>query len=475
MKIRNILLFTLMLAWISCGDKLAELNIDPNSSPTARPQEVLTAGQVEYAEGLEAILNENHALFAQYWAGGPGVAILDHERYFFEAADFNGYFTRLYRQALSDLDFVGRNGSNHHKAIAEITSVMIYQNLVDLFGDIPYSEALKGTPEDGSILTPKYDKAEDVYADLIKRLDAAQALIDGGSSISVGSEDLIYQGNMAKWTKFANSLKLRLLMRQSTKNANVGAAVAAVINNGNFISSAGDIPQITFTGETGGWNPQYARRESGIKMFYVLSNTLLNRMQNDPRLAKLFNVAVTTKTIVGLDQGNINDVNEPKKDDYSYPSTVQYSKSNPVIFMSHWEVAFLIAEAAARFGTGDKVALLGDAVSKHFTYVGAGDASTYVTGLNLPELSDDGFINVLGIQKWISMCGLQETEGWIETRRFDRPGNNIFTNGIFKTPTRTVLGQGVFPSICLYPQNELSFNGNTPKGRKITDKVFWDN
>ncbi|MBK8818593.1 MAG: SusD/RagB family nutrient-binding outer membrane lipoprotein [Saprospiraceae bacterium] len=426
-------------------------------------------------------MNQNCALYAQYWAGGPGVAILDHERYFFEAADFNGTWSRSYRQSLSDLSFVIDNGNNSSKAAAQILSVQIYQQLVDVFGDIPYSEALRGSLDKGSILTPKYDTGKSIYDDLIKKVDAALVLLQ--SPEAMGTEDLIYGGNSANWIKYANSLKLKLLMRQAGKDATVADAVKAVVAKGNFIESASDMPVVTFSGTTGGWNPQFARNESGIKMFYVASNSYVKKMEElgDPRLEVLFNDAVNTGTIVGLDQGNINDLISPQKADFSYPSTVQYSASNPVVIMSNWEVYFLRAEAAMRFGTADdQVDMFNNAISSHFAYVGAGDASDYIeSNAKLdPAAALDTKLNILSSQKWISMCGIQETEGWIETRRFDRPGNQVFTGsgtGIFRTPTRTVLGQGVFPSIFLVPQSELSFNPNAPRDRKITDKVFWDN
>lgn len=482
MKIRNLIIVAIFsLTWVSCGEDLADLNVDPNNSTSARPQEVLTSGQVYYANVLEAIMNEHTALFAQYWAGGPGVAILDHERYFFEPADFNGTWSRSFRQSLSDLSFVIDNGNNSHKAAAQILSAAIYQQLVDLFGDIPYSEALRGTPDKGSILTPKYDSGKSIYDGLIAKIDEATALLANPGEM--GTEDLIYGGDAARWIKYANSIKLKLLMRQAEADASVGPAVIAHIAKGNFIESEADMPIVEFTGTTGGWNPQYARRESGIKQFYVASLSFVKKLEElaDPRLSILFNPAVNTGTIKGLKQGNINDEGAVAKADFSFPSSVQYGAANPVILMSHWEVFFLRAEADMRFGTADdQVAMMNAGIQGHFDYVGAGDATGYIaSSANISE--GDALntkLNVLGVQKWISMCGLQETEGWIETRRFDRPGNQIFTGagaGIFSTPTRTVLGQGVFPTIYLYPQSELSFNPNSPKTRKVTDKVFWDN
>jgi hypothetical protein len=122
------------------------------------------------------------------------------------------------------------------------------------------------------------------------------------------------------------------------------------------------------------------------------------------------------------------------------------------------------------------------AVTAHFIYVGltAADASTYLQG---NAAYDEGATtlqksDLIGVQKWISMNGLQESEGWIESRRFDQPGSNVFThstNGIFDTPSRSVFPAGVFPTIRLYPQSEISLNAQNVPARVITDKVFWDN
>lgn len=477
-KISFIVFLSIFLS--SCGDDLAELNVDPNTSPTANPAQVLTAGMGYYGISLDGYFNEDNAILAQYWAGGPGVNIIDIEKYTIVPGDFNTEWAFAFNQALSDLDYVIDNGNNNRAAVADILSVCIFQNLVDHYGDIPYSEALRGSIEDGSILTPKFDGAQSVYSDLITRLDAAIEKFDNSE---LGEEDLMYEGNIGNWVKFANSLKLRLLMRQSDNgDGSIGDQVRDLISNGSFVGASNEIARIPFNGETGNWNPQYARREQGIKQFYVLSTSFSKALEdrNDPRLLTLFDPAVNTETIVGMKQGNVNDLVTPSKDDFSFPTAVQYGNDNDVILMSHWEVMFLRAEAAMRYGTSDsEKGMFDNAVSSHFDYIGTEGASDY---LNSDAVYDEGAsvelkANLIGVQKWISMCGLQESEGWIESRRFDVSGSNIFTNGtsgIFNTPTRSILGDGVFPSIRLYPQSEIDFNPNTPSGRKITDKVFWD-
>lgn len=482
MKLKFIIftIFTSLLIQ-SCGEDLANINTDPNSSPSANPKEVLTSGLGFIGADLEALFNEPSALFAQYWAGGPGVALLDHERYFIEPGDFNSEWSLAYNQSLSDLDFVIRNGNDARKGVAMIMTAYIYGTLVDLYGDIPYSEALKGDGLDGvAILTPKYDDDLGIYKDLVTKIDQALLLLT--TSAELGEEDLVYSGDKSKWTKFGNSLKLKLLVKLGSGGEAVGADIDALVKSGTFIESISDMATLPFDGGANNFNPQYSRRESGVGQFYVASNSYVNQLKelSDPRLGKLFNPA-GDGTIKGLDQGGINEIISPSKSDFSYPSSVAYAKTNSAIFMSNWEVYFLRAEAAVKYNTQDDArTMFNNAVSANFDYVGASGVSSYLTdNANFTDgSSTDSKLNLIGVQKWISMCGLQETEGWNESRRFDRPGNNIFTSsttGIFSTPPRSILGAGVFPTIRLYPQSEVSFNAANTPARVITDKVFWDN
>ncbi len=488
----------------SCGDKLADLNVDPNSSPTGSAPEVFTAAQAFYGIAQEAYYNEDDAVLAQYWAGGPGVALLDIERYFFEPIDFNSEWSYSYLQALSDLSFVIEDAENNQSlaAAADILSVFIYQNLVDHYGDIPYSASLSGDPSKGGIISPEYEGGKAVYDKLLARVAAAIAtLADPTNTDLLGPEDMIY-GNYAdptdptdgefatqkeNWIRFGNSIHLKLLMRQSVADASVSAQVISLISSqGNlFIEDESQLARIRFQGETGqNWNPMYARREQGVGQFYIASNTVLEKMAErvDPRARVIFDVAEKTGTLVGIDQGDIVNQQTLGAGDVSFPSSVAYGPANDVILTSHWEVMFLRAEADMRFGTADdETEMFNDAVAAHFDYLGAalGDYLETEVIYDAGE-STDAKSDMIGIQKWISFCGLQESEGWIEARRFDTPSSRLFTGGtspIFKTPSRSQLPDGVFPVRYLYPQTELDFNTkNVPVLSGVTDKpVFWDN
>ncbi len=482
-NILRISAFLLALFVVSCEKSLDEVNIDPNTSPTANDAQVLTAAIGYLGYIVDVDLNARSFLWAQYYTWGTGVSIGNAERFVAQPDDYDGYWRRAYANCLEDLKQLTKSKDPGYRGAANVLQAYVFQGLVDHFGDIPYSEALRGAIEDGSILTPSYDAASDVYAKLVAQVDnALEDLRNASTSTTMGPDDLIYGGDMKKWIRFANSLKLRLLMRTSELGGN-DATIKDLIANGIFIESAGDIARIPFDGKTGNLNPMYARFTWGVGDFYFASNATLNVLNDlsDPRIEAFYSKA-TTGTFAdqfhGIDQGTI--INEPftaVATDYSKSSPIAVAPDNDVILMSNWETWFLRAEAAARYGTADDdVMAFGNAIMSNFDYLGVSGADTYIASLNYDTAGSlDAKLNLIGVQKWISMNATQEDEGWIEARRFDRPGNRLFTQGIWQTPPLSVLGDGVFPASWLYPASEISLNPKAPNQRVITDKIFWDN
>ena len=121
-----------------------------------------------------------------------------------------------------------KRGSITHKGIFNIFSVLVFSFMTDFYGDIYYSEALKAKE---GILYPKYDKQQDIYTGLLQELDEANTLIASGTEPLSATYDLVFKGNKLQWQKFANSLKLRLLMRASNKMGDAGAKIAAIVND----------------------------------------------------------------------------------------------------------------------------------------------------------------------------------------------------------------------------------------------------
>lgn len=482
----NIFLILLLTLGFSCNDSLEEVNIDPNTFPSAGDPQILSSAIGFMGYIVETDLNYSESfLWSQYYTWGIGVSIGNQERYVAQPGNFNGYWQRAYANSLVDLNYITKNSSSAaYRGIANVLKAHLFQGLVDHFGDIPFTEAVSGAIEDGSILTPNYDSAETViYPGLVTMLDEALTDLALAESGVVGEDDFIFEGNIANWTKFANSLKLRVLMRTSESNPQ-GAAIQALISNGTFIESVDDMPFIPYSGDSGDQNPMFARAENGVGQFYFASNTTLNLLESlgDPRGQALYTTATTgtaAGALRGIDQGTIDEEPFTAPDsDYSLASEYSYGDTNPVILMSPWEVWFLRAEADARYGTSDDAeTAFSTAIDLNFSYMEVAGAAAYITSLNFAGAATlDDQLDLIGIQKWISLNGTQEDEGWIESRRFDRPASRIFTDGgIFQTPILSVLPDGVHPSSWLYPESERSLNPNVLPQREITDAIFWDN
>lgn len=483
-KIKIILICFLTTLYVSCEDSLEEVNIDPNTFPSAGDAQILSSAIGFLGYIVETDLNYSDSfLWSQYYTWGIGVSIGNAERFVANATDYDGYWQRAYANSLADLDYIDKNSNSAaYKGISKVLKAYIFQGLVDHFGDIPFTEGLSGAIEDGSVLSPNYDSAETIiYPALVTMLDEALSELDLANQDEVGDDDFIYQGSISNWVKFANSLKLRVLMRTSEVSPQ-SSAVQSLISTGSFIETVADMPFIPYTGNSGDQNPMFARAEFGVGMFYFASNATLNVMQdlNDPRDETLYTLAESGTfdgNLHGIDQGTIDE--EPftaPASDYSLASTYAYGETKPVVLMSPWEVWFLRAEAAVRYGTSDDETIaFENAISHNFSYMGL-DAASYITSLgysNSDPLNDK--LDMIAVQKWISLNGTQEDEGWIEARRFDRPGSRLFTDGIWQTPPLSVLPSGEFPSAWLYPDSERSLNPNAPAQRAITDNIFWDN
>jgi hypothetical protein len=141
-------------------------------------------------------------------------------------------------------------GSKVHKGIFTVFRVLLFSFMTDYYGDVYYSQALKARE---GILYPKYDKQSDIYAGLLKELDDANTLIASGTESISPTYDLVFKGNKLQWQAFANSLKLRLLMRASNKLPDAAGQIAAIVGNPSatpIFTTADDNVSISYIGTT---------------------------------------------------------------------------------------------------------------------------------------------------------------------------------------------------------------------------------
>ena len=474
----------LALVSVASCQKALDINVDPNKALNASPNLVLPAAQVEMGLTVGNTWNFVGSMWAQYWTGGHGVSSSGLEYYTMQSVDVQSAWTRSYERCLQDLNYLIKSDEPIYAGMAKICTAYEYQMLVDLFGDIPFSEALKG---DEGIFIPKFDKEADVYAALVPLIEDGIADIQSTDPAAAvpGNDDLMYGGDINKWIAFANTLKLKVLIRKG----DFVAAKTLVQSGATFIGDNADNAQISWNESTKNTNPLWARFNSrtGIEMYYVASSTIIAQLNalSDPRIDFLFNKPskpAPNSPHKGVNSGDVNEDPQylpPKytgsdvdrRANFSQPSALVFASNTPTIFISAWESKFLQAEALIRNGD-DGSTLFGEGVQLSFDYLGAGNAAAYITSLSFGGTMD-AQLNTLAVQKWISMTSLQMAEGWVETVRFNRAGNEIFTNGIFSSPLLNTIGANKYPTSFVYPTQEIALNPNTPN-RTVTDKRFWD-
>src|SRR5215204_6582893 len=217
----------------SCTKDFKEINTDPNNTPDALPQQLLAPALVSTLSlNMQRNRNFNNELMQ------VTVNVSDAEgqvfRYDYRSnwSDYlyNGWYSELTN--FKDMDTLAReqvNLNTSYQGISLICQSWIYSLLTDTYGDVPYFESNKAKKELGGILEPKFDKQQDIYLDIFKKLEQANTLLSNGTAIDAGS-DPVYNGNVARWRKFGNSLYLRQLLRISGK-AEVTSLASAKIKD----------------------------------------------------------------------------------------------------------------------------------------------------------------------------------------------------------------------------------------------------
>ena len=180
-----------------------------------------------------------------------------------------------------DLQDAKKLASNDkQKAMISVIEVYAWQQMVDTFGDIPYTDALKGADEP----TPAYDDDAKIYADLIVRINDAIAKLNGAGT-GYTSADIIFGGNVAKWKKFANSVKLKLAMRMADANNTAAQTAAQEAVTAGVLTSNSDNVILNYLGSTPNSNPLWVDLVQSGRSDFVAANTVVDFMnaKSDPR------------------------------------------------------------------------------------------------------------------------------------------------------------------------------------------------
>ena len=424
-----------LIALVSgCTKDFDEINVTPNS-PTAVNSGLLLP-QIQ-----RDMMN---ALMGETW--GIGNIVIQHtaknqfvneDRYLW--GELNSIWNNVYdnmRDVKIILQQSEANGEQNYKAVALIMKSWMFTLATDAYGDVPYSEALNA--KEGQNY-PKYDKQEDIYNGILSDLKTASDLL--GTSSEAVAGDVIFKGDITKWKKLANSLRIRALMRISNKR-DVSADLRSIVDNAaNYpvFESVADNAVYSYASSAPDQFPLHSSRIGSFNEFRA-SKTLLDTLKtlNDPRMPIFFRPTPSTigsanPVYVGIPNG-MNDV-----DALQFNGGPQFQSTIGTLFyeeavtskglsiakgviMTFAELQFLLAEAAEKgLISGDAKTYYENGVNASFSFYGLTTPANYFT---LPQVDYTGSqqqkLSKIGFQKWVSLY-FQGLEAWFDWRRTGIP------------------------------------------------------
>ncbi|MDO8502777.1 MAG: SusD/RagB family nutrient-binding outer membrane lipoprotein [Gemmatimonadaceae bacterium] len=423
-------------------DKLTNVNEDPNNPTSAPPQAVFTyASRIAMQRwfGSNPTNMRGPVLTAQHLAQ---VQYPDEDQYLrLDGTVTNGSFIFTYAQELKNFQAVIDAGKADNQPLlwgpAQVMRSLIFGYVTDVWGDVPYSQALKGDAAEATIL-PAYDAQKDIYDGLLKDLSEAVTVIAGApaSAQTLGGADPLYGGNRLRWQRFANSIRARHAMRlanvdPTTARAQLNAAISAP---GGLIQSNADNAQMRWPGDGVYDNPWAANNRT--RDDHRLSDRLMNEMLpvNDPRVPVYAQPTLANSNVYA---GMPNALTASQAATYSLissrPGRVFYSTSRfcpgcsplagasfPSFVLTYAEVSFILAEAAERgWVAGSAAALYEQAIRASMAQWGVTNTAAVDAFLAQSAIAYQGGtagLRKIALQKWIALYS-DGVEAWAEWRR----------------------------------------------------------
>ncbi len=511
-------LFILVSLISSCTKDFEEMNTNPNSPVDVPAANILTGAEEDAVSRILGGWIQHTYLgpWSQQWCK---VQYIDEDRYM--PRDMSAEFQNVYINELKNLTIVIEKAEGDEEnpklaAAGKVLKAWCFLYLTDVWGDVPFTEALQGFDKDGD-LTPKYDKQADIYTALLTLLEEANAALTGTVPFAA-SGDLIYGGDPVLWKKFANSLKLRILNRAAgtpyshtynmaggtTVTTSAGAAalsnadaqIAAILGNQAsypVFSSNDENAYIVYPGlpyRNPIFNTLYTRTDQGISETMV--DWLLAR--NDPRIhvyAQPTPTSQATPPLKYVGWQNGREVTSAPFPSISLLGTaVAYDETAPLYIMTYDEVELIKAEhylrvnndGAAKAAYEDGIAasmerwgcIDGSTVypswgKTDITTASTGQAVNYATYLAQANVAwagtkDDKF-QLICEQKWAAIFG-QGVEAWTEVRRTGFPAR------IFEYE----LAGAYYPNLGLpirvqYALSENTYNTDNVEAAMVDQKI----
>lgn len=456
----------------ACNKDLSKLNVDTKNPSSVPSYTLFSNAQLNMAFNV-ADVNPNNNIFRLVTQQWTQTTYTDESNYdLVTRAIPDSWWGTLYRDCLRDfdeakklipIDVADEAVQKNQVAITDINQVYVYYLLVNTFGDIPYSNALKS-----EILFPSYDDAQTVFYDLLSRLDADMAALDV-SAASFNGADLIYNGDVAAWKKFAASLKLMMGMQLADSDPAKAKATVESAYAAAFTSNA-DNASMVFLKAPPNTNPVWLNLVQSGRNDFVPASTIVDYLKqfSDPRLPYYF----TTDADGGYSGGTPGDGNS--FGDFSHVSDAQQLPEAPFVILDYAQVEFALAEAVERgMAVGSTAA---DHYNKAITAsveLWGGNATQAAAYLAQPSVAyataAGDYKQKIAAQEYIGLY-TRGFDAWVMIRRLDYP--------VLPAPVNAL---SAFPVRFTYPileQNINTSNYNSASaaigGDAVTTKLFWD-
>ena len=529
----------LLTAFFSGCRKQLDINRNPNVAVESNidPYLVLPGSLARTASNVDI-----DYFYLQRWLGfiatAAGIAPSAEEESYNITTGFGNLGFNTPMDINEDLQFMENKarstGQTFYVGAAKILKSLNFARVVDVYGNVPYSQALQGT----TYITPKYDDAKGIYEDLLKQIDTGIALIkayDYNANPNIRTADVLFAptattaaailAHKAQWTRFANTLKLRLLMHQASRTDRqdyIKTEIAKIVAEGSGFLAAGENASVNPGYTQALPNPYYNALGFTVAGQDASStranNTVLNFLKTDadPRVAAIYKPILTAvpagsseptptldpKTYRGNDYGLATDNSVNKYQTSNYVSRVGgiaaagAATSTVVGIIKGWDMRawiitsveslFLQAEAVQRgYLAGNAEMAYKNAVLESFVWLNVGGSAAAATAAfntwytttsagkqNIVFTAAPDKLKLIAYQKYLAVLPLDGLEAWTDYRRFGA----YPVIQLSQSASRTSL---TMPVRLLYPTAELSYNNaNVPQagrlsGSQFTDKIWW--
>lgn len=465
MKYLKYILIVPLFCFLSCSDELEEVNEDLNS-PTEVPVNRLIMGverdlSREYAVNSYDLTNKMMN-YTEY----P----LKHWDHFLLIRNANEDWWEQNYDELANVEYIidnAKTGEENLKAVGLVLKSWMYYITSSLYGDIPYSEAGKAHLGNNQ---PAYDTQDVIFNGILRDLEEANLLLGTGSFAIEG--DFILNNDILRWKKFANSLKVRVLIAMSNK-VDPSSELKKMLNDPNtypLMESNDDQPAFSFTQEV-----TYPRNEHGlffVNDVYMGEDFIDKLLQLGDERIKIYAakaIRPADSVYAGIASGTTNNPSGEisKTSDLIFESRTNYAIQT--IWMSYAELQFLLAEAAEKgwilggstkakqyYETGIEVSY---EYQKGRLNIGIGQGASHLepmaewndSYLIQPGVEYTGNSNeklaLIATQKWLALY--LDMESYFSWRRTKLPALNFNSSNV---------NEGIPPMRLRYPIDERIYN-----------------